>query len=82
MNKAPKDVKGDLKSMKDRVMVLEQEKEVLAQKLERIEKGAERAAERVDGVAKEVASGMEKAKEEMRNDVKRKRQQHRYLRAQ
>ena len=70
VNKALKDVKSDLKSMKDRVMVLEQEKEVLAQKLEKIEKGTERVEERVDGVAKEVATGMEKAKEEVRNDVK------------
>ena len=70
VNKALKEVKADLKSMQDRVMVLEQEKEVLAQKFERIEKGVVKVTERVEGVEKEVASGMEKAKEEVKNDVK------------
>ena len=50
LNKALRDVKSDLKSMQDRVMVLENEKEVLAQKLERIEKGNEKVTERVEGV--------------------------------
>ena len=70
VNKAMKEVKADLKSMQDRVMVLEQEKEVLAQKLEKIEKGTEKVTERVEGVEKEVATGMEKAKQEVKNDVK------------
>ena len=64
VNKAMKEVKTDLKLMQDRVMVLEQEKEVLALKMERIERGAEKVTERVKGVEKEVATGMEKAKEE------------------
>jgi hypothetical protein len=68
--KALKEVKGELNAMENRVMILEQEKEVLAQKLERIEKGAEKVTERVEGVAKEVASGMEKAKEEVKKEVK------------
>lgn len=70
LNKALKDVKSDLKSMEDRVMVLEQEKEVLAQKLEKIEKGTEVVTVRVEEVVKEVATGMEKAKEEVKKDVK------------
>ena len=70
LNKALKDVKSDLKSMKDRVMVLEQEQEVLAQKLEKIEKGTEKVTERVEGVAKDVVMGMEKAKQEVKKDVK------------
>ena len=70
LNKAIRDVKSDLKSMQDRVMVLEQEKEVLAQKLEKIEKGTEKVTERVEGVAREVVTGMEKAKEEVKKDVK------------
>ena len=70
LNKALKDVRSDLKSMQDRVMVLEQEKEVLAQKLEKIEKGTEKVTERVEGVAREVVTGMEKVKEEVKKDVK------------
>ena len=70
LNKSLKDVKNDLKSMQDRVMVLEQEKVVLALKLERIEKGTEKVTARVEGVVKDVASGMEKAKEEVKKDVK------------
>lgn len=56
--------------MQNRVMILEQEKEVLAQKVERMEKGTEKVTERVEGVAKEVASGMAKAKEEVKKEVK------------
>ena len=70
MNKSLKDLKSVLKQMEDRVMVLEQEKEVLAQKVERMEKGAEKVTERVEGVEKEMATGMEKAKEEVKLDVK------------
>ena len=70
MNKSLKDMKSDLKKMEDRVMVLEQEKEVLAQKVERMERGAEKVTERVEGVEKEMATGMEKAKEEVKLDVR------------
>ena len=52
------------------VTVLELEKEALAQKLEVMERGAIKVTERVDGVEKEVATGMEKAKEEVKKDVK------------
>ena len=68
--KALKEVKGELKDMANRVMILEQEKEVLAQKVESMEKGAEKVTERVEGVAKEVATGMKEAKEEVKKEVK------------
>ena len=58
-----------MKEMANRITVLELEKESLAEKVERIEMKAERATERVVGVEKEVASGMEKAKEEVKIDV-------------
>ena len=51
-------------------MVLELEEEALAQKVERMEKGAEKVTERVDGVEKEVATGMEKAKAEVKQDMR------------
>ena len=70
LNKSLKEMKGGLKAMEDRVMVLELEKQALAQKVERMEKGAEKVTERVDGVEKEVATGMIKAKEEVKQDVR------------
>ena len=50
--------------------MLKLEKAALAQKLEVMERGAVKVMERVDGVEKEVATGMEKAKEEVKKDVK------------
>ena len=70
VNKVLKEVKGELKAMENRVMILEQEKEVVAKHIERMKKGAEKVTERVEGVAKEVASGMEKASEEVKKEVK------------
>ena len=51
-------------------MVLELEKETLAQKVEKIEMKAERANERVEGAEKEVTSGMERTKAEVKEDVR------------
>ena len=70
VNKSLREIKSEMKKMEDRVQVLEMEKEVLAEKVERMEKGAEKVTERVVGVEKEVATGMEKAKEEVKNELK------------
>ena len=70
VNKSLRDMKSEMKKMDDRVKVLELEKEVLAEKVERMEKGAEKVTERVEGVEKEVATGMQKAKEEVKSEVK------------
>lgn len=70
VKKSMKDMKDEMKVMKDKMVVLELEKEALAQKLERIEMSAEKVSERVVGVEKEVATGMEKAKEEVKKDVR------------
>ena len=70
VNKALRDMKSDMKKMEDQVKVLELEKEVLAEKMERMEKGAVKVTERVEEVVKEVATGIEKAKEEVKNEVK------------
>ena len=59
-----------MKKMGDKIVVLEMEKETLAQKLKKIEMKAEKVNKRVVGVEKEVASGIEKAKEEVKKDVK------------
>ena len=70
VKKALRETKSELKAVMDWVVMLKLEKEAMAQKVEKIEKGAEMVTERVDVVAKEVASGMEIAKEEVKNDVK------------
>ena len=70
MKKSIKDLQDDMKVMADKIVVLEMEKESLAQKLEKIEMKADKANDRVVGVEKEVATGMEKAKEEVKNDVR------------
>ena len=58
-----------MKKMGDKIVVLEMEKQMLAQKLEKIEMKADKVNDRVVGVEKEVATGMEKAKEEVKKDV-------------
>ena len=70
MKKSMKEIRDEMKVMADKIVVLELEKEALAQKVEKIEMKADRVNDRVVGVEKEVATGMEKAKEEVRNDVK------------
>ena len=55
----------------DRVMVLEMEKETLAQKVENMEMKTSKVKEDLEGVEKEVVSGMEKAKEEVKKDMGR-----------
>ena len=69
LKKSMKDIKDEVKEMKDEIVVLKMEKEMLAQKLEAMEMKAEKVNDRVVGVEKEVATGMEKAKEEVKNDV-------------
>ena len=56
--------------MANKIVVLELEKETLALKLEKIETKADKVNARVGGVEKEVATGMEKAKEEVKKDVR------------
>ena len=69
VKKSLKDVKEELKALSDKIVVLEMEKVILAQKLEKIETSTEKVSDRVVGVEKEVASGMEKAKEEVKKVV-------------
>jgi hypothetical protein len=70
MKKSLKEVKDEMKEMANKIVVLELEKETLAQKLEKIEMKADKMNDRVGGVEKEVATGMEKAKEEVKKDVR------------
>ena len=59
--KKSRELRDDLKVMADRIMLLEFEKEALAQKVEKIELKADKANKQMVGVEKEVATGMEKA---------------------
>ena len=69
--RAMKDLEVELDKLKDRVMVLELEKETLAQKVENMEMRTTKVKEGLEGVEREVVSGMEKAKEEVKKDVNR-----------
>ena len=69
VKKLIKDLRDDMKVMADQIVVLQLEKEALAQKLEKMELTTEKVSDRVIGVEKEVATGMEKAKEEVKKDV-------------
>ena len=69
VKKSVKELKDDMKSMADQIVVLQLEKETLAQRLEKMELKTEKVSDRIVGVEKEVATGMEKAKEEVKKDV-------------
>ena len=66
-----KEMNEKVEMLTDRVMVLEMEKETLAQKVENMELKTSKVKEGLEGVEKEVVSGMEKAKEEVKKDMGR-----------
>ena len=70
-NRKMKDFEGEIRKLNDRVNVLELEKETLAQKVENMELKTDKVKEGLEGVEKEVVSGMEKAKEEVKQDMGR-----------
>ena len=70
-NRKFKDLEGEVKKLNERVNVLELEKETLAQKVENMELKTDKVKEGLEGVEKEVVSGMEKAKEEVKQDMGR-----------
>ena len=70
-NRKMKDFEGEIKKLNERVNVLELEKESLAQKVENMEMKTDKVKEGLEGVEKEVVSGMEKAKEEVKQDMGR-----------
>ena len=59
----------EVKALGNRVAVLEMEKESLAQKVENMELKTNKVKEGLEGVEKEVMSGMERAKEEVKKDM-------------
>ena len=66
-----KEMQEKVEMLGDRVAVLEMEKETLAQKVENMELKTSKVKEGLEGVEKEVVSGMEKAKEEVKKDMGR-----------
>ena len=70
IKKSMKELRDEMKTLADKIVVLELEKEALAQKVEKIEMKTDKVNDRMVGVEQEVATGMEKAKEEVKNDVK------------
>ena len=70
-NRKMKDLEGEIEKLNERVNVLELEKETLAQKVENMEMKTDKVKEGLEGVEKEVVSGMEKAKEEVKQDMGR-----------
>ena len=67
--KVTKELRSELKEVKDKVMVLEMQNEALAQKLENLELKIEKANSKVENYEKEVSSTVEKAKEEVRTEI-------------
>ena len=75
VTKEMKSLKAEVKGLKDQLMVLELEKETLAQKVENLELKAERVKSQVEGFEKEVNVTVEKAREEMKMDVRSEMEQ-------
>ena len=68
---AMKSMEDKMVVMENRVTVLEMENETLAQKVVSMEMKTSKVEEGLEGVEKEVVSGMEKAKEEVKKDMGR-----------
>ena len=66
-----RDMEEKMMALENRVTVLEMEKETLAQKVVSMEMKTSKVEESLEGVEKEVVSGMEKAKEEVKKDMGR-----------
>ena len=70
-NRSMKDLEDEMKKLKERVLVLEKEKETMAQRMVNMDLKTTKVKEGLEGVEKEVVSGMKKAKEEVKKDVNR-----------
>lgn len=70
MSKLVKEVKGEVKELRDKVHALEKENETLVAKVALMEKGTEKVSEQIGEVRQEVVSGMKKATEEVKKDVR------------
>ena len=75
VTKEIKSLKAEVKELKDQMVVLELEKETLAQKVENMELKAERVKSQEEGFEKEVNVTVEKAREGLKMDVRTEMEQ-------
>ena len=75
MNKSLEELMEEVRQLTNRVVVLELEKEALAQKVVTMEIKTNEVKNGLEDVEKEVEKGMEKAKEEVKKEVKNKMKQ-------
>ena len=66
MNKAMKELKEEVEMLEKRIANMEKEREQVTKRVEDVAEKAERVKEGLKGMEREVTSGMEKAKEEVK----------------
>ena len=70
MNKAVKELREEIDRLHQRVEVMEKEREQVTRRVDDMEERTERVKADLKGIEKEVTTGMEKAKEEVKRDVR------------
>ena len=70
LNGQIKDMEGRMTTMEDRVKMLEKQNESMMKEMEMMTMRTTKVREGLEGVEGELSKGMEKAKEEVKNDVK------------
>ena len=70
MNKAVKELREEIASLEERVEAMEKEREHVTRRVDNVEEKTERVKADLKGMEKEVTTGMEKAKEEVRREVR------------
>ena len=73
MSKSIGELKDEVKRLEKRLDELEKGKETVAQRVTQVEERAERVTVGLEGVEREIISGMEKAKEEAKKEMKKER---------
>ena len=70
MNKTMKELKEEIDRLEKRITNMEKDKEQVTRRVDNVEEKAERVKAGLEGMEREVTSGMEKAKEEVKKEVK------------
>ena len=69
INKSIKDFDTKMEVMEARLKAAELERKLLAERVEKMENRSEQVKDRIVGMEKEIETGMEKAKEEVKNEM-------------
>ena len=69
MNKMMKELKEEVEKLEKRIAIVEKEREQVTKRVDNVEEKAERVKAGLEGMEREVTSGMEKAKEEVTKKV-------------